>query len=262
MKMKTCLCELLLVLLVSMTACSSDDENPEDDVQQGIAINSIRATSGMDLSARRGWLFRVGYSNPDCRYYDYTVEGSELHALADETNVYRFDERWKEGHLLGMSNRLVCYFQDKRYFRSTHNRSMSPEVPDISDQSTEEGFLIADRLEAVYTGAVKSVLSDMELVHANSLIEFKIEGISAGADVGVRAGNMLIAPFRLNDGTYKAITYRPSSIYVKAGADTDYIDVPTKFDKGNVRYVVKAHWDAESKRLLLDDIKEEAWEEE
>ena len=252
------LCELLMVLLVSMTACSSDDEKPGDDPQQGVAINSIKATSAIDLSARSGWLFRVGYSNPDCLYYDYRIEGNELHALANETNIYHFDKRWEEGHVLGMASRLVCYFQDKRYFRSTNIRSMSPEVPDIADQSTEQSLLIADRLEAIYTGAVKADISDLEFIHANALIEFEIEGINAGAEVSVSGRNILITPLKVKDGTYKAITDSPSSIYVKVGNDTGRIEVSTG-SKSNIRYVVKAHWDAESKKLISDDIKQEEW---
>lgn len=258
MKMNKCFSGLLVALLLSMTSCSDSDETPQG-VQKGIAIKSIEATSDVDLSARSGWLFRVGYSNPDCVYYNYSADGNKLHASsADEENMYHFDKRWEEGHVLGRASRLVCYFQDKRYFRSTNVRSMSPERPDIMNQSTEELFLIADRLEGIYTGAVQSDISGLELVHANMLVEFKIEGIDANAEVHALSGGFPVVPLNIGDNTYKAIVDRSPSISVKVGDDVGHMDVAKGFN-GNVRYTVKAHWDAGTKSLVADDIKEEEW---
>lgn len=259
MKMNKCFSGLLVALLLSMTACSDSDETPDGELQKGIAIKSIEATSDVDLSARSGWLFRVGYSNPDCVYYNYSADGNKLHASsADEENMYHFDKRWEEGHVLGMAGRLVCYFQDKRYFRSTNVRSMSPERPDILDQSTEERFLIADRLEGIYTGAVRSDISGLELVHANMLVEFKIEGIDANAEVRALSGGFPVVPLQTGDNSYKAIIDRSPSISVKVGDDVGHMEVASGFN-GNVRYTVKAHWDAGTKTLIADDIKEEEW---
>lgn len=257
--MNKCFSGLLVALLLSMTACSDSDKTPEGELQKGIAIKSIEAISDVDLSARSGWLFRVGFSTPDCVYYNYAVEGNKLHASsADEENTYHFDKRWEEGHILGKASRLVCYFQDKRYFRSTNVRSMPPERPDILDQSTEELFLIADRLEGIYTGAVRSDISALKLVHANALIEFQIEGIDANAEVRAWSGGFPVVPLQTGVNSYKVIIDRSSYISVKVGDDVDHMDVATGFN-GNVRYTVKAHWDAGTKTLIADDIKEEEW---
>lgn len=259
MKMNKCFSGLLVALLLSMTACSDSDKTPDGELQKGIAIKSIEATSSVDLSARSGWLFRVGYSTHDCVYYNYTADGNKLHASsADGENTYHFDKRWEEGHVLGKASRLVCYFQDKRYFRSTNVRSMPPEHPDILDQSTEELFLIADRLEGIYTGAVRSDISALELVHANALIEFQIGGIDANAEVRALSLGFPVVPFKTGANSYKAIIYGSSSISVKVGDDVSHMDVASSFNS-NVRYTVKAHWDAGTKRLIADDIKAEEW---
>ena len=259
MKLSNYFCGLLSLLITSVTACGDDKEISERESQLGVAINSITATTTIDLSARNGWLFRVGYSNPDCLYYNYRIDGDKLYASADALNVYRFDTRLKEGDLLGTSHRIVCYLQDKRYFHSTNNRSMPPERPGILDQSTEEKLLIADRLEAIYTGEVRSNISDMNFIHANSLVEFEITGIDADMEVFVNSWGFPITPFKTGDHSYKAIVLKSPSICIKIGnKQISGIEIVAKFNS-NTYYTVKSHWDSDSKKIILDDVREEEW---
>ncbi len=259
MKSRSYFTGLLLVLIANITACSDGEEMSGSESQQGVAIPSIRATTSIDLSARKGWLFGVGYSNPDCPYYDYEVDGNKLYAFAEAPNLYRFDARRAEGDLLGTSHRLVCYLQDKRYFYSTSSRSMPPERPDILDQSTEEKLLIADRLEAIYTGEVRNHISGINFVHANSLVEFSITGIT-GMEVFVYSGGfgLPITPLKTDAHSYKTVVLGLPSIGVKVGDKISETEVTDKF-KSNTHYIVKSHWDSDSKKIVLDDVREEEW---
>lgn len=257
MRISNCFSGLLVALFVSVTACDNTDK--ETDVQQGIAINSIEATSAIDLSVRSEWLFRVGYSNLSCHYYDYKIDGNKLYALAEKPNVHRFDKRWKEGDILGTPHRLICYLQDKRYYRSTSSRTMRPEDPDILDQSTEELFLVADRLEASYRGNVQSDIEGLTFTHSNTLIEYKIEGVNEG--VKIHLYNFTYRPtIPLKNGTnsYKAIVYGSASIIAQVGDYTDRLEI-TDRSYSNTHYRVKAHWDANNKKVVLDDLKKEEW---
>lgn len=249
-----------LPLILSITACDNNTDNEkENPVQQGVAINSISATSNVDLSGRNEWLFRVGYGNPTCKYYDYTLKGNKLYALADKENVYHFSERKNEGDVLGVANRVVFYFQDKRYFLSTSNRSMGPEGPNILDQSTEELFLIADRLEANYIGIVRNDISDVIFTHANTLIEFEIEGISENAEVYVQNFSYAATkPLKVGANSYKAIVCGSASIGVKISDDFVKVAITNKFNP-NTCFKVKTHWDSINKKLIINEIKEEEW---
>lgn len=259
MKLSNYFSGLLLLLITSVTACGDNNGISESESQPGVGINSITASTTIDLSARNGWLFRVGYSNPSCLYYNYNINENKLYAFAEAPNIYRFDARLKEGDLLGTSHRIVCYLQDKRYFHSTNNRSMSPERPDILDQSTEEKLLIADRLEAIYKGEVRNDISDVNVIHANSLIEFEITEIDAGMEVFVYSWSFPITPFKTGDYSYKAIVPESPSICIKNGnKQISEIEITNKF-KSNTYYTVKLHWDSDSKKIILDNVKEEEW---
>lgn len=259
MKLSNYFSGLLLLLITSVTACSDDKGIYESESQQGVAINSITASTSIDLSGRSEWLFRVGYSNSNCLYYNYKIDGNKLYASAETLDVYRFDARLKEGDLLGIYHRIVCYLQDKRYFHSTNNRSMPPERPDILDQSTEEKLLIADRLEAIYRGEVRNNISDINFTHANSLVEFEITGIDASWEVFVNSWGFPITPFKTGGYSYKAIVPESPSICIKNGnKQISNTEIINKFNR-NTYYTVKLHWDSDNKKIILDDVREEEW---
>lgn len=251
----------------ALTACDDDDDKKGEEKTTGLPVESITATSDIDLTGRETWLFRVGYSNPDCRYYNWTLTGNTLQARVPEgENPYRFDSRWKEGETLGSSNRLTCYLQHPDYYRSTSTSRMpSPELPDIADQSTEELFLRADRLKMDYTGEVHSNISS-QLVHAHSLLEADIEGLPDGSQVGIHSLLPVpILPLQTGGHAWKAVVPQYPTVMVKVDGEWKHNSIIVfedsygTFDVSGKRFILKAHWDASNKALVADEMKTEEW---
>lgn len=247
-----------------LTACSDDDK----ETSAGMPVESITATSDIDLTGRETWLFRVGYSNSGCRYYDYTLTGNTLFACVPAgEEPYRFDPARKEGETLGAPNRLVCYLQHPDYYRSTSStREVAAELPDIADQSTEALFLRADRLKMEYTGEVCSHLSGLQVAHAHSLLEVDIEGLPNGSRVGIYSlFPEPILPLQTGVHTWKAIVPQYPSVVVQVDgkwATDSRIDFEYEYGTPGTsgkRFLLEAHWDADRQALVKDEMKTEKW---
>lgn len=249
---------VLLSLFAICTMSCSKEETEKTEEKKGIAIKSITATSKIDLSGREKWLFRIGYGNPNCVYYNYTLNKNTLYATSDKDNVYYFDKRFSEGDKIGAGSYIAVYFQDKRYYRSTSMKSNSPESPDIIDQSTEEKFMIADRLAARYVGVVSENISDINFTHANSLVEFEINGIDNQAKVYLYDFSFALTIPLKEGNTYKAIATLNAGISVKIGEvyyNASVVDKP----KPATHYKVKAHFDKDKKQLVIDNVENIEW---
>jgi hypothetical protein len=111
---------------------------------------------------------------------------------------------YEKGSVISYGAGPVIQLVDPGYYVEEKTRSTPPVPPDIANQTTMEKMLRADKLSAYYSGVVSENLTDVELTHANALLEFEVAGVPANTKVFVNS-YMTITPFKAGSNEYKAI---------------------------------------------------------
>lgn len=260
---------LLLVLsmcmLTGLISCSDNDDKKEE---KGIAVQTIAATSTIDLSDRTGWMLRLGYMYNSPITYKYTIDGKRLTATSPTADPYYFDKQYKEGDMLHPLAGLTIRLASPGYYEKIKGTGPTPAL--IQDQSTREKFLNADLLSCEYTDIVSKDIKDVRLIHDNALLHFVAEGIPAGAKViAYQSFTKEITPLLLTSGQnelhYQAIVLSGYSTAVAVIVGEDYYtaylnDENTKM-RGNTRYTFNVNFDSDTKKVTISDLTSSDWEE-
>lgn len=152
MKKTTLLLIPMLVILFGVFACSDDDDVP---------VLKVEAASKIDLSK---------YGDLTCivndEVYDYGIEDNKAFIFPKKggkiANVRPFDESISTGF---WSSGILMYFR---------KGEIDWEKP--VDQSTYDKLMYYDVLSGRKGGYLSSVISDVEIIHANSLFSFTLSG--------------------------------------------------------------------------------------
>ncbi|MCD8080569.1 MAG: hypothetical protein LUF04_09245 [Bacteroides sp.] len=174
------------------------------------------------------------------------MENSKIKATPIEKLCY-FGESYTEGSQVPPGGGPVISFHSPTYWQE-ESRALPPPPPNISDQSTPEKLLAADKLTCYYSGTVTRNLKNIPLTHANALLEFDV--IDFPSDTEVKIGSyMIITPYR-QDNHYKAI------VLAEGGEFDAYIVITAggKTQKLSLReYIKKSIPDASDIRAISRD---------
>lgn len=185
-KLKNYLTAISISLLtVGILSCEDDKE------KIGVAVETIEAEAGFDLSDRSDWVLIMGGY-----VYDFTVDGNQLTGSCRET-PYHFSYGLPSAN----GAEEVCLYHPDYLRTST---KLSPREPEIIDQSTLFKFTYYDPLRGPYIGDIVPNIRNITFYHFNALLNFKLSGIPEDAKVTIRTENIYtILP--LQDGEDKAV---------------------------------------------------------
>lgn len=258
---------LLLALTISLSvgfvSCSDDDKKEE----KGIPVQTIVATSDIDLSDRAGWMLRVGYMFNSPNTYNYMIDGKKLTASSPTGEPYYFEKHFKEGDKLNSATGLTIRLASPEYYRKT--KETGPTPPLIQDQSTSEKLLNADLLSGEYTDVVSKDVKDVTLTHDNALLDFVAEGIPTGAKVIVyQSFAREITPYSLANSQSKlqfqaiVLSGYSAAVVVVSGNDyyTAYLNDENTKMTGNTRYTFNISFDSETKKVTINDLTSADWD--
>lgn len=267
--MKKCFCLLLISVCAGLMSCESDDNNVIED--SGIAVKSIQANSCVDLSNRTDWVLLVNSIQYNC-----TKEGNGLIATVKEKTCH-FKPGYEKGSMVFYGAGPAIQLVAPGYHIEKRTKSMAPTPPDIADQTTLEKMLRADKLSTYYSGIVSENLTDVELTHANALLEFEVIGVLANTKVLVNS-YMPITPFKEGDNKYKTIVLAEGGAYdanIKISIGGKYYSVSlretmqTKLHpitgSGHIQrdthYKFTVEFDSENEVLQIKNVQKSQWSE-
>lgn len=256
-----------VVLLSSGLFSCNDDNNDSDEKKKGLPIESVDAISCIDLSDRTDWILQVSNNT-----YDYTADGKRIEAVAKKSPSC-FGSSYVEGSNVSVGVGPAIRLMSPAYYPNKITRALGPTPPDIRDQSTPEKLLVADMLSCYYSGIVSKNLENVQLTHANALLEFDVDGIPADAQIIV-GSYMEITPY-VQNGIYRAIVLAEggeysAQIYVKTGNEIRSVSVLSGLTKSlplpggnsimrNTRYSFTVRYDREKESLSIENLCRTRW---
>jgi len=256
---------LLLLPLSIIISCNNDD--PKEEIQ-GVEVKSVNAISCVDLSNRSDWEFRV-MNIP----YDYTANGKNIMAKVKEQSYY-FHNSYPQGTNIPIGGGPVIQLVSPDYYAVEKSKSTPPLPPNIHDQTSIEKLRKADVLSNYYYGNVSEDLVNVELTHANALLEFELINIPSDAEVKV-SSYMDITPYREEDNNYKAIVLAEGGEYdatisVRIGGTPYQVSVLSATSKSSplpasgyilrdTHYKFTVKFDEDKKSLSIENMQRTKW---
>jgi len=177
------------ILSIGLLSCEDDKE------KIGVAVESIEAEAGFDLSNRSDWVLLMGGY-----VYDFTVSGNKLKGSFRETPYY-----FSYGLPSANGSEEISLFHPN--YLGTKTKTSPPE-PRIIDQSTLYKLTYYDPLRGPYIGDIVPNIKNITLYHFNALLSFRLSDIPKEAKVTVRERNIYtILPLQDEEdkAVYKAI---------------------------------------------------------
>lgn len=187
---------LLVCFSAVLISCDSDNDVVGD---KGIAVKSIQASSCVDLSDRPDWVLLV-----DFLPYNYKKEGNSSLMATVKDKTCHFNAGYEKGSTVRYGSGPAIQLVAPGYYVEKNTKSTPPLPPDVADQTTLEKMMRADKLSTYYDGIVSEDLTDVELTHANALLQFEMTGVPSNAKVFVDS-YMEITPYKAGDNKYMAI---------------------------------------------------------
>lgn len=196
---------LYTAVILTLSACSkkkTGDLKPTDKIHK-VGLQKVSASlKNIDLRNRADWQLFIG-----SQAYNASIKDNNNLVGMPVKDSFHFEY---QGNITDAPvSTLFVYYSSSKYgskFGPTFKES-GPNFtpPNIFDQSSVDDLMKADLLIGEYKGSITSEISNLQLTHANALLEFSISGLTNSDTVYVNDLKTSFRPYDEGNGQYKSI---------------------------------------------------------
>lgn len=191
--------------ILMLSACNkknAPDLKPTDKIHK-VGLQKVSASlKNIDLRNRADWQLFIG-----SQAYSASIKDNSNLVGTPVKDSFHFEY---QGNITDApASTVFVYYSSSKYgnkFGPTFKES-GPNFtpPNIFNQSSVEDLMKADLLIGKYNGSITSEISNLQLTHANALLEFNIDGLKNSDTVYVNDLKMAFRPYDEGNGQYKSI---------------------------------------------------------